>query len=170
MRATMIMLFPYQTSAGTVRRIRVSLPRIDCLVDNHRYFLPEDLPPPARDDLRAWLRPKLGKIVQPVKLRMVPRPASPSLVGSGSRGNLTAPSVLSPMPIEPPEIPPSTPGQPTEPPREEPPGNPRPEVPPPMPDPGRPPPPQELPGKMPDELPVRGPNGPLTPNPATDQG
>ena len=61
MRATMIMLFPYQTSAGTVRRIRVSLPRI--LVDNHRYFLPEDLPPPARDDLRAWLRPKLGKIV-----------------------------------------------------------------------------------------------------------
>ena len=37
-------------------------------------------------------------------------------------------------------------------------------------EPGQPPPPQELPGKMPDELPVRGPNGPQTPNPATDTG
>jgi catechol 2,3-dioxygenase-like lactoylglutathione lyase family enzyme len=73
-----------------------------------------------------------------------------------------------PMPIEPPEIPPATPGLPTEPLREEPPGNPRPEVPPPVREPGQPPQPQELPGKMPDELPVRGPNGPRTPNPATD--
>ena len=37
-------------------------------------------------------------------------------------------------------------------------------------EPGTPPPPQELPGKTPDELPVRGPSGPSTPNPATDQG
>ena len=74
------------------------------------------------------------------------------------------------MPIEPPEIPPATPGQPTEPPPESPPGNPRPEVPPPLREPGQPPQPQELPGKMPDELPIRGPNGPRTPNPATDQG
>jgi hypothetical protein len=73
------------------------------------------------------------------------------------------------MPIEPPEIPPPTPGTPTDPPREDPPGNPRPEVPPPMREPGAPLPPQELPGKTPDELPVRGPNGPATPNPATDQ-
>jgi hypothetical protein len=35
-------------------------------------------------------------------------------------------------------------------------------------EPGEPPVPQELPGKTPDELPVRGPNGPVTPNPATD--
>ena len=73
------------------------------------------------------------------------------------------------MPIEPPEIPPATPGQPTEPPPESPPGNPRPEVPPPLREPGEPPQPQELPGKTPDELPVRGPNGPRTPNPATDR-
>ena len=73
------------------------------------------------------------------------------------------------MLIEPPEIPPPTPGTPTEPPREYPPGNPNPEVPPPIREPGAPSPPQELPGKMPDELPVRGPNGPLTPNPATDR-
>ena len=74
------------------------------------------------------------------------------------------------MPIEPPEIPPATPGQPTEPPPESPPGNPRPEVPPPIHEPGQPPQPEELPGKTPEELPTRGPNGPRTPNPATDQG
>ena len=74
------------------------------------------------------------------------------------------------MPIEPPEIPPATPGNPTEPPQEEPPGNPRPEIPPPVQEPGAPPQPQELPGRTPDELPVRGPQGPRTPNPATDAG
>ena len=72
------------------------------------------------------------------------------------------------MPIEPPEIPPATPGNPTEPPQEAPPGSPRPEVPPPVREPGESPRPEELPGKMPDELPVRGPQGPTTPNPATD--
>ncbi|WOH66510.1 hypothetical protein [Bradyrhizobium sp. BWA-3-5] len=74
------------------------------------------------------------------------------------------------MSIEPPEIPPATPGHPTVPPQESPPGNPRPEVPPPQRDPAEPPQPRELPGEMPDELPIRGPNGPRTPNPATDQG
>jgi hypothetical protein len=72
------------------------------------------------------------------------------------------------MPIEPPEVPPATPGNPTEPPQESPPGNPQPEMPPPMREPGETPRPEELPGKTPDELPVRGPNGPRTPNPATD--
>jgi hypothetical protein len=72
------------------------------------------------------------------------------------------------MPIEPPEVPPPTPGTPTEPPPGIPPGNPRPEVPPPVREPGAPPRPDELPGKVPEEFPVRGPNGPRTPNPATD--
>jgi hypothetical protein len=72
------------------------------------------------------------------------------------------------LPIEPPEIPPATPGHPTEPPPEMPPGNPRPDIPPPLHDPGESPRPDELPGHIPDELPVRGPNGPRTPNPATD--
>jgi hypothetical protein len=35
-------------------------------------------------------------------------------------------------------------------------------------EPGSPAPPDELPGRMPEEIPSRGPNGPLTPNPATD--
>ena len=74
------------------------------------------------------------------------------------------------MPIEPTEVPPATPGNPTEPPQESPPGNPQPEMPPPMREPGETPRPEELPGKTPDELPVRGPNGPRTPNPATDAG
>lgn len=72
------------------------------------------------------------------------------------------------MQTEPQEVPPDKPGQPTEPPQESPPGNPRPEVPPPMHDPGEPKQPQELPGYVPDELPVRAPDGPRTPNPATD--
>jgi len=74
-----------------------------------------------------------------------------------------------PTPIEPPEIPPPTPGTPNEPPREDPPGTPRPDIPPPIYEPGAPPRPEELPGKMPDEFPVRGPNGPATPNTATDR-
>src|SRR5262245_42904819 len=49
-----------------------------------------------------------------------------------------------------------------------PPGNPNPEIPPPVREPGAPPRPDELPGKMPDEMPPRGPDGPRTPNPATD--
>lgn len=72
------------------------------------------------------------------------------------------------MGIEPPDIPPPTPGHPTEPPPEAPPGNPRPERPPPLREPGEAPRPDELPGRRPDEVPVRGPNGPRTPNPATD--
>jgi hypothetical protein len=49
-----------------------------------------------------------------------------------------------------------------------PPGNPNPEAPPPMREPGEVPVPDELPGTTPDELPTRGPSGPNTPNPATD--
>jgi hypothetical protein len=74
------------------------------------------------------------------------------------------------MPVEPPEIPPATPGNPTEPPPESPPGSPRPEVPPPIQEPGEPRQPDELPGRIPEELPVRGPEGPRTPSPATDDG
>ena len=72
------------------------------------------------------------------------------------------------MPIEPPEIPPATPGRPMEPPPEDQLGNPNPEVPPPMHEPDMPAPPRELPGETPSEVPARGPQGPTTPNPATD--
>jgi len=72
------------------------------------------------------------------------------------------------MPIDPPEDPPITPGQPSEPPSESPPGSPRPEIPPPVQEPGEPQEPEELPGHTPDELPAWGPQGPTTPQPATD--
>lgn len=72
------------------------------------------------------------------------------------------------MPIEPPEIPPATPGTPTEPPPGIPPASPDPEIPAPVREPGAPPRPDELPGESPEEIPRRGPDGPQTPNPATD--
>jgi hypothetical protein len=74
------------------------------------------------------------------------------------------------MPIDPQEDPPIKPGRPSEPPQESPPGSPRPEIPPPAREPGAPQRPEELPGRTPEELPVRGPDGPRTPNPATDAG
>jgi hypothetical protein len=69
---------------------------------------------------------------------------------------------------EPPDIPPPTTGHPTEPPPENPPGSPNPEMPPPLREPGKPAVPDELPSRTPDEERTRGPNGPRTPNPATD--
>ena len=67
LRATMIMMFPYQTAVGTVRRIRVSLPLIPDLVDNTKYFRPDDVPALTRGERRAWSQPKVSKIVRPVK-------------------------------------------------------------------------------------------------------
>jgi hypothetical protein len=73
-----------------------------------------------------------------------------------------------PQPPTPQEDPPIQPGRPTEPPQEQPPGNPQPDIPPPMQEPDMPQQPQELPGITPNEAPLRGPEGPRTPNPATD--
>ena len=36
------------------------MPLIPNLLDNQRYFLPGDLPPPAGEDLRPMVRPKIG--------------------------------------------------------------------------------------------------------------
>jgi hypothetical protein len=55
----MVCLMPLLGANGTVRRARVSLPLVPCLVDRQRYFLPGDLPPPAGDELRALYRPRL---------------------------------------------------------------------------------------------------------------
>jgi hypothetical protein len=63
----MICILPFQTCVGTVRRLRISVPLIECLVDGVRYFRPDDLPPPAGDELRPMLRP-----------RITVRPAPPS--------------------------------------------------------------------------------------------
>jgi hypothetical protein len=49
-------------SESGVRRRRISLALIPCLVDGQRYFLPGDLPPAAFEELRAMCRPKAGKV------------------------------------------------------------------------------------------------------------
>ena len=43
------------------------MPLIPHLVDQVRYYLPDDVPPPEGQDLRAMARPKIGKFVRPVK-------------------------------------------------------------------------------------------------------
>lgn len=56
----MVFLAPHH-SASQVRQLRISLPLIECLVDGVRYFRPDDLPPPAGDELRPWLRPRITR-------------------------------------------------------------------------------------------------------------
>ncbi len=58
--ATAHCVLPFLSSNGQVRHLRISLPLVACLVDGVRYFRPDDLPPPAGDDLRPWSRPRLS--------------------------------------------------------------------------------------------------------------
>ena len=41
----MICVLPFQTSVGTIRRLRISVPLIECRIDGVRYLRPDDLPP-----------------------------------------------------------------------------------------------------------------------------
>jgi hypothetical protein len=59
----MICVFPVLTSNATIRRLRISVPLIECLVDGVRYFRPHDLPAPSGDELRSWVRPRLTRDV-----------------------------------------------------------------------------------------------------------
>jgi hypothetical protein len=56
----MVRLIPHLTSNCTIRRLRISVPLVECLIDGQRYFLPDTLPPPTGDDLRPLCRPRLG--------------------------------------------------------------------------------------------------------------
>ena len=55
----MICVLPFLTSNATIRRLRISVPLVAPLLDGVRYFRPDDLPPPAGDDLRPLFRPRL---------------------------------------------------------------------------------------------------------------
>jgi hypothetical protein len=55
----MICVFQFQTAVGTVRRLQISVPLIECLVDGVRYFRPDDLPPASGEELRPILRPRI---------------------------------------------------------------------------------------------------------------
>ena len=64
-RATiMVMMLPVSSGPSGVRRVRISLPLIEPLLDNSRYYLPDNLPPAAGQDLRGLSRPKVHKVVQ----------------------------------------------------------------------------------------------------------
>ena len=65
MAPSMVFLATIPSAASGVRRVRISVPLIDCLVDGVRYFRPETLPPPEGQDLRALTRPTVGKMLGP---------------------------------------------------------------------------------------------------------
>jgi hypothetical protein len=60
-----VRLFPHLTTNCTIRQLRISLPLIGCLVDGRRYAMPDDLPPPSRDDLRPLYRPRVAQVSSP---------------------------------------------------------------------------------------------------------
>ena len=57
----MICLLSHQTSAGEVRRLRISVPLVPQLLDNERYFLPDALPAPAGEELRPMSSSKITR-------------------------------------------------------------------------------------------------------------
>jgi hypothetical protein len=64
----MICVLPFQTSVGTIRRLRISVPLIEGLIDGVRYFRPDDLPPASGEELRPLLRPRITVRPPPSKL------------------------------------------------------------------------------------------------------
>jgi hypothetical protein len=74
MAPSMIALTTVPSGPSGVRRVRISLPLVPCLIDDARYFLPDTLPPPAGEDLRSLYRPRPGKVLgQDVRLDKPPR-------------------------------------------------------------------------------------------------
>ena len=55
----MVFVCPFLTTAAQVRRLRISLPLIEPLLDGRKYFLPDDLPPASGEELRPMLRPRI---------------------------------------------------------------------------------------------------------------
>jgi hypothetical protein len=57
----MICVLPYLNSNAQVRHLRISVPLVPGLLDGEKYFRPDDLPPPAGDELRPLSRPRLTR-------------------------------------------------------------------------------------------------------------
>ena len=66
---SMIAMVTIPSAASGVRKVRISVPRIECLLDNQRYFLPGDLPPAAGEELRPMSRPRITKASRAPSLR-----------------------------------------------------------------------------------------------------
>lgn len=52
----MVCVLPYLNSNAQVRRLRISVPLGECLIDGQKYFLPDDLPPAAGEELWPFSR------------------------------------------------------------------------------------------------------------------
>ena len=70
----MVFVCPFLTTAAQIRRLRISVPLIECLIDNQRYYRPEDLPPATGEELRPLLRPRITQLKAPMRA-----PRAPSL-------------------------------------------------------------------------------------------
>ena len=64
----MILLVVVPSESGT-KRVRISVPLVECLLDHQRYFLPGELPAPAGEELRALSRPRITKASRAPSLR-----------------------------------------------------------------------------------------------------
>ena len=72
MAQSMILLVVVPSESGT-KRVRISVPLIPDLIDNVRYWMPDTLPPPAGEELRAMCRPKPGKVLAARPLKSADR-------------------------------------------------------------------------------------------------
>ena len=72
---SMVAMVTIPSAASGVRQVRISVPRIDCLLDNRRYFLPGDLPAPAGEGFRPMSRPRITKAPRAPSLRTMVRMA-----------------------------------------------------------------------------------------------
>ena len=66
MVASMVRLMPILNSDGKITRLRVSVPRVDVLLDEPggKYMLEENLPARAGQELRAHRAPRLKTLVR----------------------------------------------------------------------------------------------------------
>ena len=69
MAPSMVSLVTVPSAASGVKRVRISVPLVECLVDDVRYFLPDTLPPPAGEELRPMSRPRITKAPRAPSLR-----------------------------------------------------------------------------------------------------
>ena len=69
MAPSMVSLVTVPSAASGVKRVRISVPLVECLVDGVRYFRPGDLPPPEGEELRPMSRPRITKAPRAPSLR-----------------------------------------------------------------------------------------------------
>jgi hypothetical protein len=75
MAKSMVSLVTVPSAASGVKRVRISVPLVECLVDGVRYFRPGDLPAPEGEELRSMSRPRITKAPRAPSLRTMVRMA-----------------------------------------------------------------------------------------------